>query len=195
MTDYYGPAHWEKLYREGRMPWDAGGVPADLDAWLRRERHPGRALVPGCGSGYEAAALADAGFETLAIDFSEAAVERARAVTAGSGARVAQADFFTLEAPDYDLVYERAFLCALPPERREDWARHCARLLRPGGRLAGLFYLGVTPDDGPPFPIPRPELERLLDPAFERLEDQASAGSLPVFGEGERWQVWCRRAA
>ena len=193
MSDFYGPQHWETLYREGRMPWDAGGVPAELTAYLTRQPNAGRALVPGCGSGYEAVALADAGFDALAIDFSAAAVSRAREITAASPARVEPGDFFELEDAEFRFIYERAFLCALPPARRADWARQCARLLPAGGRLAGYFFLGPTAADGPPFAIPRDELEALLDGDFERLEDTPAASPLPDFGEAERWQVWQRR--
>ena len=189
----YGPAHWEALYREGRMPWDAGGVPADLAAHLRRFPARGRALVPGCGSGYEAAALAAAGYDVLAIDFSAAAVARARAVCAGSGVRLALADFFMLADDDLQLIYERAFLCALPPSLRGDWASRCASLLAPGGLLAGFFFIGETPTAGPPHAIPATALAELLGPSFERLDDRPSGQPLPVFGEAERWQVWRRR--
>jgi thiopurine S-methyltransferase len=166
------------------MPWDAGGAPAELTTYLTRRPNTGRALVPGCGSGYEAVTLASAGFDVLAVDFSPAAVARAREITAGSGARVEVA---------FGFVYERAFLCALPPSRRGDWAQACARLLPAGGRLAGYFFLGPTPADGPPFAIPPHELEALLADAFDRLEDSPVEAPLPVFGEAERWQVWRRR--
>jgi hypothetical protein len=56
--------------------------------------------------------------------------------------RVRQADFFApiAEAP-FDLVYERAFLCALPRRLWPSWATRVAELVKPGGRLAGTFLL------------------------------------------------------
>ena len=188
----YGPAHWENLYREGRMPWDAGGVPAEFSDYLAHHPGPGRALVPGCGSGYEAAALAEAGYDTLALDFSPAAVERAQNVTRGSGARIEIGDFFTVDEAVYGLIFERAFLCAMPPRLHDLWARHAARLLAPGGHLAGLFFLRDTHGEGPPFGIKAAALDALLMPDFERLEDRPSIAPLPVFGDGERWQLWQR---
>lgn len=189
----YGPGHWENLYREGRTPWDAGGVPEELIEHLRARPGRGRALVPGCGSGYESATLAAAGFDVLAIDFSPAAVQRARALVGASGVRVETADFFEHDTAGYALIYERAFLCALPPRLRRDWAERCTRLLAPGGLLLGYFYLGETAADGPPFAIPRVDLEALLGDAFECLEDRPSRAPLPVFGRCERWQRWRRR--
>lgn len=190
-----GPEHWEALYLEGRMPWDAGGVPRELETFVDAGPIGRRVLVPGCGSAYEAAHLAATGSQVLAIDFSAAAVTRARAVTAGSGAVIMQADFFELAGRRYDLIYERAFMCALTPDRRFDWARQCARLLRPGGRLAGLFFTDAEAGDGPPFGISDADLEALLARWFLRLEDRQSTGSLPVFVGRERWQVWARNDA
>jgi len=190
-----GPEHWEKLYLEGRMPWDAGGMPAELESWIDDSLDGLTALVPGCGSAYEAAGLAAAGCQVLAVDFSPAAVRRARQVTAGSGAVIAQADFFDLDQPCYDLIYERAFMCALAPTQRARWVRQCARLLLPGGRLAGFFFTDPAAVDGPPYGISAAELERLLMPWFSKLEDRPSGGSLPVFVGRERWQVWQRSDA
>ena len=192
-VDDYGPDHWEALYLEGRMPWDAGGAPDELRGWLAGNGHGGRALIPGCGSGYEAVQLAAAGYDVLAIDFSKAAVARASRITHGSGARVALADFFSLPETGFDLIYERAFMCALPPGLRRDWADRCARLLAPGGRLAGLFFVDATARDGPPFGIDQETLDDLLVPAFELVSDRESQGSLAVFVGRERWQVWQRR--
>src|SRR5258708_11615434 len=70
------PELWEKRFREGFTPWDAGRVPAALEQFLKTEPRDQRVLIPGCGSGYEVRAFAEAGLETLAIDFAPAAVER-----------------------------------------------------------------------------------------------------------------------
>ena len=189
----YGPDHWEILYREQRTPWDAGGVPGPLTEFLGEAPPQGRALVPGCGSGYEAVALARAGLEVTAIDFSAAAVKRATEVTHGWPVSVLQADFFEVEFPGFDLIYERAFLCALPPELRARWAAKCAELLCPGGLLLGLFFTDPEAVDGPPFGVAQDKLAELLTAAFELRVDAASEGSLPAFIGRERWQIWERR--
>ena len=192
-TDDYGPDHWERLYLEGRTPWDAGGSPASLERYLADREPAGRALVPGCGSGYEAARLAAAGFDVLAVDFSPAAIGRARRLSARRGVIFREADFFTLPDRGFDCIYERAFLCALPPALRSSWATACARYLRPGGVLIGLFFVDPEATEGPPFGIGGDLLDALLEPGFAKQEDRASGGSLPVFAGRERWQVWERR--
>jgi SAM-dependent methyltransferase len=188
--DPAGPAFWDERFREGVTPWDAGGVPQAVREFLAREPAKLRVLIPGCGSAYEARAFAEAGHEVVAIDFSAGAIDAARRVLGGLDRSLVFGDFFEFDfgAP-FDLVYERAFLCALPRVHWPRWATRVAELLRPGGRLAGFFFWRDDPG-GPPFGLKAAELEPLLAPAFDRIEDAAVADSIPVFAGRERWQVW-----
>ena len=195
------PEFWNLRYQASFAPWDAGKVPAQLAAFARRER--GRVLVPGCGSAWDVRRFAGAGWDVDGIDFSADAVAAARRslILSPLGApprpladRVRQADFFAPipEAP-FDLVYERAFLCALPRRLWPAWSARVAELVKPGGKLAGFFFID-TNDRGPPFPLHRDgELVALLEPAFARLEDEPVPDSIAVFEGKERWQVWQRK--
>lgn len=184
------PDFWDTRFREGVTPWDAGGVPPRLMAWLAARKSKLNVLIPGCGTGYEAKLFAERGHDVLAIDFSDAAIEAARRKLI----QIRKADFFALDEGPFDLVYERAFLCALPRARWPDWGRRMAELLRPGGELAGFFFLDDN-QRGPPFGTSRAELNSLLGGAFERIEDAdvAPADSIPVFKGKEIWQVWKRK--
>jgi SAM-dependent methyltransferase len=192
------PEFWNRRYRTGRTPWDVGRVPAALTRWLAR--HPGNgahALIPGCGSGYEIAAFAAAGYAVTAIDLSAAAVALARAVSGPERAgRVVQGDFFEhdFSAAPFDLVFEHSFLCALPPSL---WPRVVARtaaLLKPGGTLAGFWDYGAK-DDGPPFGLARGEPARLFDPYFVAVQDPHASRtfSRTSLGLRERWEERRRR--
>jgi SAM-dependent methyltransferase len=189
--DPAGPAFWDVRFREGHKPWDAGGVPAALREFLAREPAGRRVLVPGCGSSYEVRAFAAAAHDVVAIDFSPAAIEAARGVLGELGRVLVQGDFFTHPLGEFDLVYERAFLCALPRPHWPRWAARIAEVIRPGGRLAGCFFWSDD-ERGPPFGLKRGELEALLSSAFDRIEDAAVADSIPVFAGRERWQIWRR---
>jgi SAM-dependent methyltransferase len=191
-VDSSRPEFWETRFRERVTPWDAGAAPIKLKDWLAG-RPAARVLVPGCGTGYEVRLFAEHGHDVLGIDFSDAALEAARRELGSLSALVRKRDFFALEGC-FDLVYERAFLCALPRSRWADWARRMALLVRPGGELAGFFFLDDNPR-GPPFGTSRIELQELLEGAFEPAEDQPvpAAQSLPVFSGREIWQVWKRR--
>jgi SAM-dependent methyltransferase len=188
------PEFWDTRFRDGVTPWDAGGAPARLAAWLGERKRPSKVLIPGCGTGYEVRLFTERGHDPLAIDFSDAAVEAARRQLGPLAARVRKADFFELREGPFDLVYERAFLCALPRARWPDWGRRMAELVRPGGELAGFFYLDDNPR-GPPFGTSRTALKELLQAAFEPTRDEPvpPGQSIPVFRGREIWQVWKRR--
>ena len=192
------PEFWNERYAAGRTPWDVGGVPPALQRYLAAQPGRGeRVLIPGSGSGYEVAAFTRAGSTVTAIDFSPPAVAQARAnLGPALAGRVIEGDFFThafADAP-FDLVYERTFLCALPPTRWPQIIARTTELLKPGGVVVG-FYLFGDKDDGPPFGLAPLEPAALFGQAFELLVDQAvpAEESLPLFAGRERWQERRRR--
>jgi SAM-dependent methyltransferase len=187
------PAFWDERFERGFTPWDRGGVPLDLQRFAAASARPLAALIPGCGSGHELAFLAGLGWDATAIDFSPVAVATARAGAGQWSARVVEADFFTFApAQPLDLVYERAFLCSMPRALWPQVAMHWAALLAPGKLLAGFFFFDEAAK-GPPFGITAVQLDALLSPYFECIEDTAVADSIPVFAGKERWMVWRRK--
>jgi thiopurine S-methyltransferase len=190
-VDSSDPAFWDVRYREGVTPWQPDASPPEALA-LGPPPAPGaRLLVPGCGWTAETLVFAAAGWNVLAVDFSSEAVALARRHLAGSAVEVREADVFALDEPPFDLVYERAFLCALHPRTRPTYGRRMAELVRPAGRMLGYFEIGEG-RGGPPYDIVRAELEALLEPAFTLETDQPSVAPMPAF-EDERWMVWRRR--
>ncbi|HLP26466.1 MAG TPA: methyltransferase domain-containing protein [Acidobacteriota bacterium] len=188
------PEFWNERYARGTTPWDYGGVPPQLQRYLTAHPNGGRALIPGCGAGHEIAAFYEAGYEVAAIDFATAAVERARANLGPVLAeRVFLGDFFTYDfaAAPFDVVYERTFLCALPPDLRPQYVNRMARLLAPGGVLVGLFYLGEE-QGGPPYQLHAADEAQLFGPHFVLVQDQAAAEPFPLFGDNERWREYRR---
>jgi len=187
---------WDERYAAGRTPWDQPKPPQVFMDFLKRHGRAGRAFVPGCGSGYELCALHEAGWNTLGIDYSRAAVARAHKVLGPLAELVRYGDFFE-QAPalsTFDLVYERTFLCALPLERRQAYGRRMAELIAPRGVLCGFFFFGPE-DEPPPHPVRDDELRLILENDFERTENEAVPDSLPLFAGKERWQVWRRKPA
>ncbi|MDC8760213.1 methyltransferase [Janthinobacterium fluminis] len=188
------PAFWDERFERGFTPWDRGGVPEALRRFVQDAGAPLRCLIPGCGAAYELAYLCEAGWDATAIDFAPAAVAAARAAVGAWEGRVQQADFFAYEPPQpLQLIYERAFLCALPRALWPQVAARWAALLAPGALLAGYFYF----DDGlrgPPFGIARAQLDGLLAAHFDCIVDAAVGDSIAIFEGKERWMVWRRKA-
>jgi SAM-dependent methyltransferase len=186
------PEFWDQRYRNRVTPWDAGGVPDALRAFVAAYARARRVLVPGCGSGWEVRFLAENGWDVVAVDFSAAAIEKARANLGQWSHVLVHGDYFAFDAGDaYDVVYERTFLCALPRRMWPDYAARTAQLLKPGGLLAGFFYFSDEPK-GPPFGTNPQQLAATLGPFFTREHDRAVDDSIALFHGRERWQQWRR---
>jgi hypothetical protein len=197
--DPLSPRFWDERFERAFTPWERGGAPLALRRFVASSRplmtagQPPAVLLPGCGSAHELALMCAAGWDATAIDFSGEAVARARAQAGPWADRIVQADFFAYDPPrPLDLVYEQAFLCALPRARWPDVAQRWNALLGQGGLLAGYFFFddGVK---GPPFGIDRARLDALLGGAFDCVLDEAVEDSIPVFAGKERWMVWRKR--
>ena len=187
------PGFWDERFDGAFTPWDRGGVPAQLASWLASAT-PGRVLIPGCGAAWELQAFSAAGWQACAIDFSAAAVVAAQQAVGPWRERVQLADFFDFDPGPLDLIYERAFLCAMP---REMWPRvvqRWAALLPPGALLLGYFFFDEQPK-GPPFGAARAELEQLMSAHFSLEQEAAVPDSIPVFRGKERWMAWRRKKA
>lgn len=190
---------WNERFESQFTPWDKGGVPQALQQFVASAQRPLVTLIPGCGLGYEAAFLAQSGWDVIAIDFSPAAVASAQAVIGEWGKHVLEADFFQYQpALPLELIYERAFLCALPPSMRAQIVQRWADLLPADALLVGFFYVDDSAErspKGPPFSITSNDLSAIMAPYFELFEETEVADSIPVFLGKERWQVWRRMAA
>lgn len=190
--DPASPAFWDERFGRHFTPWDQGGVPQALRDFAAAGV-PLTTLIPGCGAAYELAFLAALGWDATAIDFSPVAVAQGKAAAGAHAARVVEADFFTWQpAAPLQLIYERAFLCAMPRAMWPQVTRRWARLLAADALLAGYFFFDDAPK-GPPFGIARAQLEALLRDDFECIADDAVSDSIPVFAGKERWMIWRRR--
>ncbi len=186
---------WTKRWQAGKIPWDCGGIPPSLVKFLSRISAQTRVLIPGCGSGYEVRAFHEVGHDVSAIEFSAPAVAHAKEVLGPLSQRVIHGNFFKHDFADnrFGLVYERGFLCSLPPTRWADYAARMSDLVSPGGRLVGLFLYGHEPEP-PPYPLTESTAAELLGPSFRLVHSEAVTGSVPVYQGLEHWQEWERRA-
>lgn len=204
-ADPAAPEFWNLRFEAAFTPWDHGGVPACLRQYIDDQRSAAqsppskkyRVLIPGCGSAHEVKLFADLDWDVTAIDFSPAAVAQAQRILGADSAlasMVKEQDFFgeTEGSERFDIVYERAFLCALPRKLWRGWSQRVAQIIPPGGQLIGFFFSEVS-DKGPPFGLAQDELEIMLLPNFMRTQLQTPADSIPIFAGKETWQVWTRR--
>ncbi|KAL8418883.1 hypothetical protein RB594_002185 [Gaeumannomyces avenae] len=184
---------WDGLWREEFTPWDRAGPSMALHDLLadRPDLVPPppppsgaarpKALVPGCGRGYDVLLLAAFGYDAYGVDYSaeatkEAALyqEKVRAENderyrprdgrAQGHVKWLTGDFFADDwiceagADKFDLIFDYTFFCALPVSARPAWAGRLTQLLAPGGRVVCLQWPTEKPwsTGGPPWGV-RPE--------------------------------------
>lgn len=192
MAEHPSKNFWNERYRSGKTPWDYGGVPPEFARFLQTQSWPLRLLIPGCGSAHDLLAALRSGHDVIGLDLSEEAVRLARSrLAAAEEWRVIEADFFAapLTPGSFDVVYERTFLCAIPPEMRRLYVTRVLEQLKPGGFLLGYFLYGEEADP-PPYPLGDNEDDVLLLPEFVRIESKRSEAPLPFFEGMEKWQIW-----
>ncbi len=145
---------WENRYQLGQTGWDRGHVSPNLLYWLEHKLlSPCRILIPGCGNGYEVLALAEKGFDVVAIDIAPTPIENLRKIlkTKPLNVELIQADFFTCEfKKTFDAVYEQTSLCALPLNEWKNYEECLYHWLKPKGKLFAQF-MQTEQESGPPF--------------------------------------------
>jgi SAM-dependent methyltransferase len=110
---------------------------------------PGRALEFGCGMGANAIWLAEQGWQVTAIDFSSAAIEKARQFAKERGADVGfvVADASTYQpGGEFDLV--TSFYVQLAPDKRRMMLAMASDVLASGGTLLFIAHDEASPPHG-----------------------------------------------
>ena len=181
------PTGWfERLYAAAErddmtVPWDRGAPYALVEEWARERGLDGdgrRAVVVGCGHGFDAELVAGAGFDTVAFDVAPSAVAAARRLHPDSPVDYRVADLLDLPLAwrhAFDLVVECRTVQSLPVSVRAQATSSVAGLVRPGGTL--LVVAAARDEraaaDGPPWPLTRAEVEAFTGDGLEpvRIED------------------------
>ncbi len=180
---------YDWMYRHW-APWDSVGIRKDLVDLLESgdvipSRYP-RSIDLGCGTGANVVYLAQRGFDSWGVDFSEVAIEKARqrATEAGVDVNLVVADFNAEEIPGvegtFDFLIDFGVLDDLKRDNRLKMAATIKRLSRPGSKFLeycffqhrrdllsfGMSIAGMR--------LIRPgELETLFEPDWE-IEEFAS---------------------
>jgi len=163
---------WELRYQKGDIPWEKGEPAPPLVEFLQQYELTGKVLVPGCGYGHDVRLLALAGVDVTGIDVAPSALAQARRYPPAGNESYIEANFLNLPEVfhgQFDYVVEHTCFCAVEPAQWERYRESAAAALKPGGRLAGIFFTLIEDADPeqPPYAINADELETLFDPRFE----------------------------
>ncbi|HHG3231570.1 TPA: methyltransferase domain-containing protein [Vibrio parahaemolyticus] len=187
---------WDDLFVSGRMPWDCSKTPEELKHYLNRSLSaPQSVFIPGCGAAYEVSHFVELGHDVIAMDYSTEAVNLAKSQLGQYQDKVMLGDVFSADfSRSFDVIYERAFLAALPREMWDEYFAMIERLLPSNGLLVGYF---VISDDYrsrfPPFCLRSGEIEQKLAANFHLIESAPVTDSVDVFKGKEQWMVWQKK--
>jgi SAM-dependent methyltransferase len=174
-------SYWQDRWENSNTPWDIGyASPAIIQFVESKVSKDAKILIPGCGNAYEAEALMERGFTNVnIIDISPSAIEAfKKRVPEFPEEQILCADFFQLEAEDYDVVIEQTFFCALDPVQREAYVRKMHEILKNDGLLTGLLFNVPLNTDHPPFGGSKTEYIPLFNSHFHILEMEVSKLSI-----------------
>ena len=165
---------WEALYQANNTFWDHGVASPGLIDYLASNPalQPGEALVPGCGRGHDARALAKASWSVTGLDLAPSSVPLAKRLADEEGLTINYriGNFLSDEPPQpFDLVFEHTLFCAIPPTRRSEYVQALLHWLKPGGLYLAVNYMITDDKDAPPFSTTTAELDAHFGEQFELL--------------------------
>ncbi|MBC7660616.1 MAG: methyltransferase domain-containing protein [Chitinophagaceae bacterium] len=197
---------WQERWHKGQTGWDQGaahpGLPLLVLHAHREGGLPDRAAFfsAGCGRAHNEAQLARLGHTVRALDLSEEAIAEARKIYGDcQGLELTIGDLFQIEtgeAKAYDAIFDRAMLCALPPDARAVYLDAMRDRLKEGGLFCAILFRFVETKSNPPYSINEAEALALFGNDFVLCyAGSLPATPVPAFIKEEWISVWRLRGA
>lgn len=172
--------YWNDRYENGSIGWDIGYPSTPLKTYIDQLKDPNlKIVIPGGGNSYEAEYLYTKGFQnTFVVDVAQTAKDNfVNRCSNFPEAQFLVQDFFTIEN-QFDLILEQTFFCALDPTLRKAYSKKMYELLKPNGKLVGLFF-DFPLQDGPPYGGTKEEYFGYLNTYFDVHVLDRSYNSIP----------------
>ncbi len=136
--------YWSQRYLQERTGWDIGYPSTPLKGYIDQLEDKTRViLIPGAGNAYEAEYLWGKGFKNIYVmDISEIPLLKFKNRNPDfPEAQLLFTDFFKYSG-QFDLILEQTFFCSFVPttQNRSAYARQMANLLKPKGKLVGVWF-------------------------------------------------------
>tara|TARA_R110000765_G_scaffold21640_5_gene55528 strand:- start:144 stop:737 length:594 start_codon:yes stop_codon:yes gene_type:complete len=136
--------YWTQRYKEQQTGWDIGYPSTPIKEYVDQlTDNTIEILIPGAGNAYEAEYLWKKGFKNVHIlDISDVPLIQFKKRNPDFPVtQMHLADFFEFQG-QYDLIIEQTFFCSIVPsdKNRNAYAKHMAELLKPTGKLVGVWF-------------------------------------------------------
>ena len=204
---------WESRWNEGRIGFHRDSVNPHLVTYLNHLKRTGakEIAVPLCGKSLDLIWLKEQDWNVTGIELVQKAIHEFfsywnkrptrsdienRPNYRHENLNMLNADIFDLPVSlngQFDAIYDRAAIVALPPAMRIRYADILLKLLKPGGRALIITYEAPTaPDSGPPYNVYEEEIPNLFSSCRTKLLE-----SFHYLPESEpklkiRGLAWCK---
>ncbi|MFZ5895486.1 MAG: thiopurine S-methyltransferase [Myxococcota bacterium] len=189
--------YWLERWKDGRIGFHRADANPHLVAHHRVFNEAVRVLVPLCGKSVDLEWLVVHGYEVVGVELSELAAqaffgergfaperreEGAFTHYRHGGVTIVVGDFFAAtsqELGNFDGVYDRAAMIALPRDLRARYTQHLRTLLAPKAKLL-LVTLHFDAESGPPFSVSPAEVAAAYpDAKITNLATSDASSELP----------------
>ncbi len=190
---------WKQAWEDGRTGFHRSEYHPELIKYfpLFEAKSEESILVPLCGKTLDMIWLSHQNLYVHGVELSEKAVREYFLENNLDDYKVEENCYThqntTLEVGDFfkhnnvnghDYIYDRAAIVALPKATRKEYAHHCLKLLKPGGRILLItFEYDQTKLSGPPFSVTEAEVNELYgkEASIELLEKKSDKPKNPKF--------------
>jgi thiopurine S-methyltransferase len=136
--------YWTERYINLSTGWDIGYPSTPIKEYIDQLTDTSlQLLIPGAGNAYEAEYLWRKGFKNVVvIDISEIPLNNFKKRNPDFPEnQLVHGNFFEHKG-NYDVIIEQTFFCSFVPtdENRSAYAKQMASLLKPFGKLVGLWF-------------------------------------------------------
>jgi thiopurine S-methyltransferase len=190
---------WSQRYQAQSTGWDIGYPSTPIKEYVDQLTDKNiKILIPGAGNAYEAEYIFQQGFTQLyVLDIAkEPLVAFAERNPAFPQEHLLHGNFFEQEG-QYDLIIEQTFFCSFPPtaDNRHNYAQKMYELLKPGGKLVGLWFdFPLTGDmEKRPFGGSKAEYLNYFEPLFEVITLERAHNSIPPRAGNELFGIFKKK--
>ena len=191
-------AYWSQRYEDNNTGWDIGYPSTPIKEYIDQLHDKNlKILIPGAGNAYEAEYLYTHGFEQVHVmDISPKPLAAFQKRIPSFPANQLIQDNFFEHNDTYDLILEQTFFCSFEPtpKNRSNYARQMYKLLKPKGKLVGLWFDDPKIDKkSRPFGGTRSEYLGYLSPYFEAKVFERSINSIGPRQGSELFGIFIKR--
>lgn len=183
-SEWFNGMYDENQTTTENIPWARHAVNPLLQSYLEEDiEHKGKALVIGCGLGDDAKALESAGYDVLAIDVSQTALDLAQKRFSDSSIIFEKQDIFDMPEKYnnyFDFVFEAFTIQSLPVEFREKMIKAISKTISKSGHILLVAHKREHMFPGPPWPLDIGEVNLFKEHGLEEISHSVHEEESPI---------------